>query len=380
MTGAAWTKWFHDDFVGGCRSANLSGEEIGVYAIILSLIASRGGPIEDDRRWIAQMAGVSTRRCNQIMERLLSTPNKLVAMDGRIGNRKMQDVVSERDRKADQTRRAANERWHGQTGELPFDEPLSSEKAEKKRRKNEDKTEINSRKNSKKRQISADHENADASPSVRDRYSEAQNILTPTQPLDTPRSDNFGSGRDGIEDDDRLADPELRRLYAAVSTASGHSPSHPGQIERAVGFVEAWHKDGIDFDVIVLPTIRAVILDGNEPTRTLGRFDARIRHEHARNAATPKGGTYAPPRSPILEPEHEDARFRPLRAALLKRLGAHGYCAYVNLIRFEDAGNCGAGKQVMRVVGPGAPRLMDGDRTAIVLREAAALGWTDVWT
>ena len=47
---SAWTKIYHDDFLQGCRAANLNAEEIGVYAVVLFLIASRGSPIEDDRR------------------------------------------------------------------------------------------------------------------------------------------------------------------------------------------------------------------------------------------------------------------------------------------------------------------------------------------
>jgi uncharacterized protein YdaU (DUF1376 family) len=388
---APWTKIYHDDFLQGCRAANLSAEEVGVYATILLLMGSRGGPIEDDRRWIAGFAGTSTRKASQIIDRLAALPNKLTVRNGMIGNHKMMAVVEQRDRKSEQTRRAAHARWHGDEAELPLEQPQPSRARTEKRPakpevpiyprdKPEDNLNITPPIKQPKPQKPAALGRADASPSVGARDSETQ--IDSTHPI--PKTDSVeGTGGLGRDDEkpDRLADADLRQLYEAVATASGHSPSSPAQIDRAFKFVESWKADGIDFDLIVLPTIRASISENHEPTRTLGRFDARIRHEHARLAATSTNGrTYRAPPAPLLDPPDEDERFRPLRAALLDRLGPVVFSRYANAARFEHLGPQARGKIVMRVrEGGKGVVLMDAERPPIIRALARSLGWDEVW-
>lgn len=389
MAELPWTKIYHDEFLQGCRAANLKADEIGVYTTVLLLISSRGSPIEDDRQWLAAMSGCSTRRCGQILERLTQIPNKLVLRNGMIGNVKMLRILADRDKKSSQARQAALARWHGDEAELPLSEPAKPKQkkiiSNLSANKNGDKSEIKTRKKGHISQNSAKTDDADASPPVRARDSEAQSIHpSPPNPLVDAGSipegpDGMGPGGNPI---DRLGDSDLAKLYQAVATASGHNPSSPGQIDRAYRFIQKWKDEGVDFDQVVIPTIRSMITSSNDPTRTLGRFDARILHEHARLGATTSSRPYLPPESPVLEPEGEDKTFRPLRDALLKKMGAIVYSTFLNHVRFEEVTDVGGkDRRVMRVryARKSSIKLMDGDRIPIVTREARALGFTDVW-
>jgi hypothetical protein len=85
-----------------------------------------------------------------------------------------------------------------------------------------------------------------------------------------------------------LANADLKVLYDAVCEASGFTSADPGAISRAFAQIERWRNNGFDFDEVVIPTIRHCIandLPEPGPTRTLGRFNKAITHEHARRKA-----------------------------------------------------------------------------------------------
>lgn len=376
MTDAAWTKVFHDDLLHGCRAANMTGEEIGVYCTVLWLIASRGAPIEFDSRWIAGFAGVTPRKATAIITKLGAMPNKLVVRNGMIGNRKMLRTVAERDKKSDQARQAANARWHGDDQELPLDY-----QGDYRPDNLGDNREINGKIKSKKRPKTAKPDNADASPSVRARDSETQkNNSTHPNPQTGSRGDDDAPGGVGADEPkSRLHDGDLMDWYQAIAHASGHNPVMPGQIDRAMKFVEAWRADGIDLDEIIIPTIKATIAATSDPTRTLGRFDARIRHEHARKAATPEGRAYKAPAAPITDQPGEEPCMAPLRADLLERLGPKTFARYANPVLFESLDQ--GGQRILRVTDkrPPSMALMDGERSAIVRAVAKRHGFDTVW-
>jgi len=390
MSKSPWTKIYQDEFLQGCSAANLKADEIGVYITILLLISSRGSPIEDDRKWIAAQAGCSTRRCGQIIDRLGSLPNKLVIRNGMIGNLKMMRILKDRDKKSDQARKAVLARWRGDEAELPLvakpkPSPPKIIKSNSNANKNGDKTVLKQRKKGQLSQKSAKSSIRTNDSLARARLSETQrsNTTQPNPLIDAARvsDDEDGSGSD--EDKiNRLKDADLQDLYQAVAKASGHNPASPVQIDRALRFVEKWKKAGIDFDQVVIPTIRAMISESAEPTRTLGRFDARICHEVARVAATPKNRPYHPPASPIVAPEGESGMFKPMREKLLLAIGPAAYSLFLNHVRFEEVdGVSGKNRRVMRVLDSkkGPRGLMDGDRVRLVTREAKAIGFTEVW-
>ena len=83
---AIWYKRYPADFLNGV--ADLSAEERGVYASLLDMMYDQGGSIIDDPRCLARCSGCSTRRFNQIRNRLLAR-EKLIHRDGRLFNRRV---------------------------------------------------------------------------------------------------------------------------------------------------------------------------------------------------------------------------------------------------------------------------------------------------
>lgn len=186
----------------------------------------------------------------------------------------------------------------------------------------------------------------------------------------------------------RLDDRDLLALFNAVCDAAGFNPISPGQISLAYAKVEAWRDAGIDFDEVVVPTIRHTVANSSDPTRTLGRFDKAIRHEHARSAAkAATGKAYKPPASPITVREDEEPVFALIRQELLERIGPQNFAMFVNTVRFEAVDMTGTaprdGKErtPMRIVPdrPGGVSLFDGDRRSIVRTIAAKHGFNEVW-
>lgn len=186
----------------------------------------------------------------------------------------------------------------------------------------------------------------------------------------------------------RLDDTNLQALFDAVCEAAGFNPVSPGQIDLAYAKVQAWRDAGIDFDEVVVPTIRHTVANSSDPTRTLGRFDKAIRHEHARRGAkAASGAPYVPPPSPIVCREDEEPVFALMRQDLLERMGAIVFCQVVNHVRFDSVDMEGSPSRdgverkpvQVKTLQPGRPRLMDGDRVPIVRAVALKHGFNEVW-
>ena len=377
---APWIKFFAGDFLNGV--ADLQADEIGVYTVILALIWDRGAPIPDDAAWLARRSGLSTRRFNQVRAKLISL-GKLEARNEYLGNRRAIEEVEARDKKSDQTRNAALARWHGHAEpELPLGEDYLGNNSGKNGKTSQEQIDLKTSKSEGKRQKSANQGDADASSPSRARaFQRPESRIT--QPNDSPRTPRDPEPE---PQPDPPADPELDRsdlfaLLRACSDASGFNPVTPGVIAREIDIVKSWREAGIDFEKVVIPTIRSIIAKSSDPTSSLKRFDRQVRLEYAKVGAAEASGTaYREPPSPILEPEGEDERFRPIRADLLARLGVWAYCTFANPVRFtiEEAGN---GDPVMKVEEKhySSSRLMDGERIPIVRSIAAKHGFPKVW-
>lgn len=217
-------------------------------------------------------------------------------------------------------------------------------------------------------------------------------------PTENALKGNEGKGKESIESlpnppesvtpkPSRLDDRDLQALFDAVCQAAGFNPVSPGQISLAYAKVEAWRDAGIDFDLVVVPTILHTVANSSDPTRTLGRFDKAIRHEHARSAAkAATGKPYVPPASPITMREDEAPVFALIRQELLESMGAASFAMFVNDVRFEAVDMAGVpprdGKErtPMRVIEPrNGRKLLDGGRTALLRQIAAKHGFEEVW-
>lgn len=373
---APWLKWWTDDFLLEC--VDLSADEIGVLAVLRSLMASRGGPIPDDRRWLARRCGTTTRRLGVILQRL-ADHEILEHRDGMIGHPPTLEEIARRTEKSGKARTAAMERWHPGQEEMDFEaQPRAPARARTERRetrtlspeKTGEKTKIISQPKRDKSRKQAKNADANASrPCGRARSSEDS------------ESDSTHPNLNSSDSRGRLADADLKTLYDAVCDAAGFHPVSPTQIDRAMTYVQNWRKAGMDFDLTVLPVIRAEVAKAEEPTRTLGRFRAQIDHAHAKAAARAQAGLEPTvPVEPITEPGDEPEQFRPIRKKLLETLGARAYAMVFNQIRFEDAGES-AGRHPIRVKGPAfmTEALTHGKWRAPLMKAARPHGFTEVW-
>lgn len=187
-----------------------------------------------------------------------------------------------------------------------------------------------------------------------------------------------GTGRDGGEAG-RLDQPDLKALLDTVLDAAGWHPVGPTAIDRALRYVEDWQRQGIDFERVVIPSIKAVLKESPEPTRTLGRFRARIEHEHARMKHNGTPMVARPPAAPVLEPKGEDPLFRPLRLALLEKLGPVTYPNLLNGVTLQAVEH--GDRRPMVVNGPAyiLEVVVHGRCSPAILAVAREHGFTDLW-
>lgn len=396
MADAPWIKWFTSDFLNGV--ADLEADEIGIYAVMLTLQADRGAPIEDDPKWLARRCGTSTRRFNQVRARLLAL-GKLEARAGMLGNRRMMTEVTKRDGKSAQARTAALSRWHREgEPELPLDDddqdaqteppprarthgqtPDRKIKSGKTGGKAQEQNHLISGKSDRKRENSAENVDADACPPVRARRVQKLEDSDSTLPDSESRNREAEAGEPPPPD--RLNDADLKDKVDAICEAAGYRPISPGQIDRAYRIVQEWIREDLDFDQVVIPTIRAVVADSRDPTRTLGRFSARIRHEQARlKAQGTVGRSYVAPPSPVLDFDDEDPQMRTIRADILERLGPQSYSLHANHVRLRPETDVPGypERAPLRVEDRTAARHAS-DLTGTVRPIAMRHGFTEVW-
>lgn len=204
----------------------------------------------------------------------------------------------------------------------------------------------------------------------------------PDSPHSNPRPDNE-AGQDGRKTPGgRLADQDLKAVFDRCCETAGFRPTSPTVIANGMALVEDWTKQGIDLETVVLPTIRAVISDSDQRTRSLHRFRDAVQHQHAKaQAATRKGGKprYTPPTSPITEPTDEDPALRPIRAQMLEQLGPDCFAMTMNRVRLqiiEDARG-----HPLRVNGDqhAVEQLVHGNFAATLRKIALKHGFDAVW-
>jgi uncharacterized protein YdaU (DUF1376 family) len=279
-----WIKWFTGDFLTGVGAANLKADEIGVYTIVLNLIAERGRPIDDDRKWIAGQSGSTTRRCGQIIDRLIEL-GKLEVRGGLIGNPRMMAEVSKRDAKSDTARRAAMDRWHGAQGELKID-GKNEDKTEIKPRKNEDKVEIKSGTQPDIPQKSAENEDADACfPRARAR-SELRVQSLEEESVTPPKTDLMG-----------LVSKAGRA--AGIDVGPHRSASH---FAAQMDAVKKWRDLGLDFDTEVIPALEADARDNPGERHSLVYYTRQFHRLAAQKEAKLNGSSsrHTEPQNPMV--------------------------------------------------------------------------------
>ena len=97
-----WTKWYPDDFLNGVLF-KLHIEAVGVYAVLLNMIYSEGGPVRDDIKRLSRVMGM---RPSSLEKRLaeLVREGKIIRTDGVISNARAEIEIENRVQKLKETR------------------------------------------------------------------------------------------------------------------------------------------------------------------------------------------------------------------------------------------------------------------------------------
>lgn len=403
MADSPYITWYTSDFLNGVASADMTAEQIGVYAVVLNLIGDAGGPIDDDPAWIARRCNISTRRAGMILNELAAMPNKIQRRNGLIGNRRMLHEVEKRDRRSRNAKAAADARWERWREEHKPQLPLA-ENAGKKTKKaqkpatpgdadaqnahngaNEpgspdypaDNPEINPEKKS---EINSQKSQNSADPDANPHGGLARAAVNPeSESIQT--NDHSTLMVEGAENADARPS-DFISLFELVCAAAGYCPTTTTAIAKAHDHVRAWRELGVDFTAVVIPTIQRIVHDSADHTSSLARFDRQIRHEHARSGAAQANGRKppGPPPEPILhfddEPELADA----IRADVLKAMGPIAYANQAHSIRLAIEPWRSPEELILHVHtrGKWSP-FWDGNNPAMMRHFAQKHGLTDAW-
>lgn len=348
MAEKPWIRFFAGDFLTGV--ADLEPDEGWGYTMCLALMWDKGGPIEDDPRWIARRANLSTRRWNQIRAKLLNI-GKLEFRDGLLGNRKAIREIERRDRVAANNRNAALRRWYGHNEpELPLNGVYSDEEPQFSANHDDanasegagaagqaletgDEGEISPNKSTKTARTNGLKEGDNSEETAENRHSGDATASDSRARAKNPEPESRLQSTDSVhcppgEPDDRSlarSGGVLDDLWGEVSKAAGYDPPEPERIAAGKAQIERWLQDGIDPERTILPTIRRMISKSDDPTSSLKRFDRHIRLAHAKG-----GGTSPTPVAPLAPPDtpeedDPDPRLAQIRSDLRRDVGARTY-------------------------------------------------------
>jgi uncharacterized protein YdaU (DUF1376 family) len=389
-SGRPWYQRNPADFIMAVRGWEL--ELVGAYSLIIDHLNDRDRPLPNDDKFMAGLLHCSAQRWRKLRDELIARDKIYITPEDYISNPRFDREHANRFR----TRAEAVEfgragglesaaRRAGQT-ELDLD-PQPPERARARTRLRSD-----SKSTEKSPKIDQHSANSSArslsAPATKTKRNQRSDTTPPSSPVRARQSPELREEEDSThpnsESDSRegrLANADLKTLYDEVCAAAGICLVQPGAIDRAMTQVEKWRDLGCDFDDVVLPAIRVVVLSTDEPTRTLARFNARVLHEHAkRKAAARKGESYEPPQIPHLSPEGEDPQFFALRTELLDRVGPSLFCLAFNGVTFEDVTDSPNGRP-LRILGPDFRResLRGGDWGRILASTARIMGFTEIW-
>lgn len=348
--GRPWYKQYPERFIMGTRGLSL--EERGAYREIVDYLNLRDHALPDDIKVVASLLGCTPHKWRKIRSVLIKA-KKLEVHGDYITNPRFEREKAERELfraeaiehgreggKRSAELRAQNELDFDHDPQFSADEtqgyPQAPNSPVRARAQGEPEFEKKSQKKcEKKRKKNDDHEKS-ITPVSQKSATQGQGYPQPTRTrargiedksLDSPLNSSPTNSR---EVDDRMS------LLLTVCETAGFHPTSPGVIDRSLRQVEAWMKLGVDFEEVVLPTIRSIIASDPEPTRTLGRFTKHIAHEHARrNAKAATGKRYSPPASPILQRQDEEPEMAQLRTVLCQVTGAKLFSTYFNPIHME---------------------------------------------
>lgn len=326
-----WYKRFPADFIHGVRGLSL--EAVGAYSLLIDILNDRDAPLVDDARFIAGLLGVPTQRWNKLRTELLRA-GKITIDKGHLTNPRFERERAERHilsaEAAEHGRHGAQVANERRQQEMDLEPPArarartapeTSEKSQLNRKENAITFQLPSEQSDLTPHKTAKNDQGTPRPRARatQRLRDSDRESTPTT--------------ESVTREGRLANADLKQLFDAVCEASGLHLVDPSAIDRAMRQVEAWRKENLDFDEVVLPAIRSVVA-GSSPTdhtRTLGRFRFAIAREQALFLA--RGKNYRPPEPPLLLHPDEPPQMESIRQTLCQVMGSGPFALWFNQLR-----------------------------------------------
>lgn len=276
MSAQPYHKRYHSDALAGFMPLTL--EERGAFQTLLDMIYDRGGPIDDNERLLAGYMNCSIRKWRLVRDSLLKKGKIFVNENGMISNSR---AIFELENSTKTQRKLIE----------------SGAKGGRTRAENEKKANDNNETN----QASLEPALSDPQAIPDTRYQIPDNTYLPISSTETARDD----GQAGRAED--LTQELAGMVGLQLVTAQA--------ITANVATVQTWLEDGIEAETCRTVIRTCVANGGGADTRSLRRFDAVVRHDHAK-----RGGKQAePPAKPL--PIAEQIRYFEEQAARAERIG-----------------------------------------------------------
>jgi len=225
MSGGSWYRCYPSDFLRGCFV--LTAEETGVYRTLIDMMYDRSGPIDDDAKELARIAGCSTRQFKLIRDKLLHLPGKLIRTpDGRLFNARTEHEIRARNGKGEQNGGQKSDFKSGKSAEK-IELKVAPKRAGFETQSSEisDMTENQAIRDARAREIPDSIKKERSPPSLEDCHSKAE------------------------------------RFCREVGLSLTSDPKHA----RFIDDLNKLEDQGVDFDLDMLPVIRARLAGGWKP-------------------------------------------------------------------------------------------------------------------
>jgi hypothetical protein len=156
--------------------------------------------------------------------------------------------------------------------------------------------------------------------------------VTPGVSTRSTRTDGRGSEGEGLS----RGQNHVALMLTLCDLAGMGRPATPAQIAAQTAIVSGWIEAGFDPDRIIGPAIRAGLAQADQPTRSLRRFDAAVRHEGARQRAKTGSKALA---ALAFDREGEDEAVAGFRRTLFGAIGEASYRRWFDGCRIARDGD-----------------------------------------
>lgn len=347
MSARPWYKRNGGEFIMG--TLHMPMEARLAYSLLIDMMNDRDSPVPDDAEFICGFTKFSKRMWRSVRDFLLNDRDAsgqtriFIDADGRLSNPRFARELAERRAAHENAVRAGRKggkksaEQRAAQAEMDLEKPIKTPKRARK-----DDISASFRQDKLDENEPAPQENNDLAQAppqatrARVRVQRPEKKKNQTNEHDSTRARARGPAAT-LARSDNLDD--IRPILERCCEAAGWTPSSPPQTDRAFEVIRQWQALGVDFETVVIPTIRATVANSTDPTSSLNRFNRTVRHEHARlSASRSTGKSYRPPPSPILTVAGEPEVMTQIRTDLAKAIGPALYAIIANDVRMSDNG------------------------------------------